>query len=252
MDKKEAISIITNCAKEYEKRLKNSNIMFVFENKKAKTIEESINYIETIYYPYSFLHLTGVEYKNENSGAVDFYNNALRGRISEKNIEINSSFLVGLKLSILHNLIDIDKSVKFIGNYNDVTKDKLYTEKVVGNISYCFGFVKDKKTNSFYVPNTTLKENIKNITDDTCNIIAILKKKRAEEFYSTITYLKNNIDLNCLLRNNSLANLIDFEHLEFSNKEDERNTEKVDKFRNELINIVYGNKEETEGEEPEE
>ena len=243
MNKKETIKIITNCVKEYEKQLKDNNIMFIFENKKSKTIEKSINFIETIYYPYNFLHLTGVEYKKENSGAVDFYNNALNGRISEKDINIISPFLVGLKLSILHNLINIDKSVKFIGDYNNITKNKLYTEKVVGNVAYCYGFVKDKNTNYFYFPNTTLKENIKNITNDTCNIIAILKKNRTKDFYSTITYLKNSIDLNSLLRNNDLANLIDFEHLEFANKEDIKNTEKVANFRNELIDIVYNKKE---------
>lgn len=245
MNKRETLKILHNCVMLYDTNLKNNNIMFVIENKKSPTIKESISFIETIYYPHNFLHLTGLKYQPQDKNivskyqiATDFYKKLIQQKLPLSSIEYINPFTTELKLGILHHLGNIDKSAKFLGNYNNNIKDKLYTEKVVGNVSYCFGFVKDSASNYFYVPNSTIKENIKNITDDTCNIIAILKKEKSKEFYSSITYLKNNIDLNCLLRNDNLANLIDFEHIEFANNDDVKNVVKVNGFKQELIDIV--------------
>ena len=44
--------------------------------------------------------------------------------------------------------------------------------------------------------------------------------------------------MNCLLRNDNLANLIDFEHIEFANNDDVKNVVKVNGFKQELIDIV--------------
>ena len=238
MDKIKILNILHKCVNLYDKNLKNYNIMFVLENRKSLTIKEKINYIETIFYPHNFLHLTGIEYipkdKSMNTKykiAVDFYNKLLQQKLPIDSIGSNNQFTTELKLEILHNLVNIDKSAKFIGNYNNVIKDKLYTEKVVGNVSYCFGFVRESKTNYYYLPNSTIKENIKNITDDTCNILIILKKEKSKKLYSSITYLKNGIDLNCLSKNDGLSNLIDFVHIEYANKEDIKNSAKVEEYR---------------------
>ena len=175
--------------------------------------------------------------------------------INVRGYSIKNKFTTKLKLEILYQLNTIDKSAKFLGNYNNVTKNQLCTEKVVGNISYCFGFVKDSRTDRFYLPNTTVKENIKNITDDTCNILAILKKERTDKLYKTITYLKNGIDLNCFLRNDCVADKIDFENIEYSNKEDLNKTKLIEKFKNYLFNEEYfyniNNNEESSDEEEE-
>ncbi len=242
MDRKEALSIVYNCAKIYSKNLQDYNIMFVIENKKSAASNTSIEFIETIYYSHNFLHLTGMEYNSKNRSikskyqlATEFYYNLLNGKVSYKDINYKNPFTTQLKLDILNQLGNIEKSAKFLGNYNNTIKDMLYTEKVVGNISYCFGFVRDSRTKYFYLPNTTIKENIKNITDDTCNIVAILKKEKSKHFYSRITYIKNGIDLNCLTLNKNLINLIDFGHLEFGNKNDIKNTERVNLFREKLI-----------------
>lgn len=245
MDKKEALQILYKCARSYEKNLKGYNVLIIFEDKRSLTIEKSINFIETIYYPHNFLHLTGIDYKPKNYEnmskyqlAMSFYNRLLNRTLSYKDIEFKNPYTTKLKLEILHQLVRIDKSAKFIGKYNNAIQDKLYTEKVVGNVSYCFGFVKDSKNKYFYLPNSTIKEKIKSITYNTSNIIAIFKKPRNERYYANITYLKNDIDLNCLLRNNTLANRIDFEHIRFDNSDNIKNTDKVNRFRLELREIV--------------
>ena len=67
-------------------------------------------------------------------------------KISYKKISFKNPITTELKLEILHNLCSIDKTAKFIGNYNDSIKGNLYTDKVIGNISYCFGLIKEKNT----------------------------------------------------------------------------------------------------------
>ena len=83
--------------------------------------------------------------KNNLKTAKSFYSNLLKGKISYKNINYKNPITTEFKLEVLHNLCVIDKTAKFIGDYNNSIKDSLYTEKVIGNISYCFGLVKDKK-----------------------------------------------------------------------------------------------------------
>ena len=130
----------------------------------------------------------------------------------------------------MYNLCAIDKTAKFTGTYNNSIKDNLYTEKVIGNIRYCFGLVKDKKTN-YYLPNSAIQEDIRNITNNMCNIVAILKKEKDEKFYSNITYIKNNFDLNNLFSNEKISELINFNNLKYNNEKDLKNYNKVEKFR---------------------
>lgn len=230
MDKKQALSVIYDCAKKYDKNLKNDNIMFIIENKKGK---KKLSFIQTIYYAYNFLHLTGINYdSNKNlKTAKNFYSNLLKGKISYKKISFKNPITTELKLEILHNLCSIDKTAKFIGNYSDSIKDNLYTEKVIGNISYCFGLIKDKNT-EYYLPNSAIKDNIRNITNDFSNIVAILKKEKNKKQYSNITYIKNNFDLNNLTNNTELRKLIDFSKIKYINKQDVKNYNKVEEFRN--------------------
>lgn len=229
MDKKRALSVIYNCAKKYDENLKNQNIMFIIENRKFK---EKISFIETIFYIHNFLHLTGIDYNSRKNlkTAKSFYSNLLKGKISYKNINYKNPITTEFKLEILYNLCAIDKTAKFTGTYNNSIKDNLYTEKVIGNIRYCFGLVKDKKTN-YYMPNSAIQEDIRNITNNMCNIVAILKKEKDEKFYSNITYIKNNFDLNNLFSNEKISELINFNNLKYNNEKDLKNYNKVEKFR---------------------
>jgi len=165
MKKDEIIKCAIQNAKKYRDNLENNNIMFIYENKGSKQLE----YIETEYKPYNYLHLTGLDYKiksNESKyqKAMEFYKLATIGKLNIKNITIKKSEIIDLKMKALNSLMSIDKSAKMIGKYNNTIKDALYTEKVSGTIHYCLGFVKsrDKK---YYIPNTTLSQNILDITD---------------------------------------------------------------------------------------
>jgi len=234
MERKRALSIIYECAKNYDSNLRDNNVIFVIEKNKSFKSKNSIDFVETIYYIQNFFHLTGIDYENKNKSykfAKYFYSNLLRGKISYKEIKYKNPITTKLKLEILNNLCCIDKTAKLIGDYNNITKNNLYTEKIVGNINYCFGLIKDTKT-KYYIPNSAIKDNIKNITDDISNVVTILKKHKKEKFYSKITYIKKGFNLNNLYQNSELISLIDLKNLSYDNFNDIRNTNKVNEFKN--------------------
>lgn len=98
-----------------------------------------------------------------------------------------------------------------IGNFagNGVV---LHTDKLVGNINACIGFVKNKESN-IYIPNTALKEDIRNITKDRKNVIMVVRKNTNEKLYSNVTYLKPSYEIYNILNTQSVKNKIDVNNI---------------------------------------
>jgi hypothetical protein len=103
-----------------------------------------------------------------------------------------------LKLEILPHLMEIYKNARMVGDY-DNTRAYLYTEKIVGGVTANLGFVKDKNypESGFYVPNTTIKDDIRSITlKPVQRILAIWLKKASDSKYPLLTYFARGISLN--------------------------------------------------------
>lgn len=181
MDKKEAIKIISDCAKIYNKKLKNKNLLFVFGNPKKPMC------IETSFYSHNFLHLTGVECQIKST---DFFKRTLKGQLNISQFELNNTS--ELKLRILHNLMNIERTARIVGDFSD-NKVFLTTDKLVGNIKCCLGFVKDKNLNNYFVPNTALNTDIRDISKKQARLLLVMKKNTNDKFYSEITHLAKEI-----------------------------------------------------------
>lgn len=184
---KQIVKVICECAKMYDTNLKGKNLMFIFENRQTKKIE----FIETQFLSSNFKHLTGVEYKDKKT-STEFFQLCLKNKLSYKKIIQKQNGTTRLKLEILPQLVKIGKNAKIVADY-DNSKVNLYTEKLIGNIRCCIGFV---KKGQYYLPNTIMKQDIRQITKgSTWAIIAILEKTRKESKYSKITYNKNNVNI---------------------------------------------------------
>jgi hypothetical protein len=178
---------IIKFAKEYQKNLENRNVMFVFMNR-----DNSINLMETVNHPRNYLHLTGVDIKKENvSGAVDFYNLAVKGKLETSHFIIRDRKNVENKLEAFKQTMAIHKTGKEIGDFYG-TGGKLHTDKLSGNVFACLGYSLD---DTMYVPNTNLKENVRFFTAKPCPILVTLRKDIAEEKYTEITHIKKGLDL---------------------------------------------------------
>ena len=96
----------------------------------------------------------------------------------------------------------IQTCAKMVGIY-DYTKSVLYTEKIAGNVYACIGFIKE---NNYYIPNTALREDIRDISiRPQKRVLAIFKKNIHEKFYCiTPCYLIKKIDILCLISSGDL------------------------------------------------
>ena len=200
MEKKEILKIIEECAIKYKNNLVNQNLLFVYYNK------NKIEYIETKFLASNFLHLTGLTYtRSKNNNAIKFFQDILDKKVSLKNIKIKNEAIVKLKLNILKIILDISYSAKMIGTFDAMSKNLLITDKIVGTNQYSMGFI---KIGNYYIPNTVLKEDIRNITEKTNRIIAILNKTIKEKQYTNITFLERKTKLWQIMKNEELKSKI--------------------------------------------
>ena len=184
MDKKQAIRVITDCAKIYDEELCGQNVLFLFGSASAPVCAEAK------FNRQHFLHLTGV-IKTQRITAQQFYNRALTGHLGENVFSIPSDGTVELKLSVLPGLCRIHKTARMIGDYNN-SKSLLVTEKLVGGTNACVGFIRE---DAFYIPNTALREDIRDITISPWQrIIATFRKPQKALQYTELCYIAKGIE----------------------------------------------------------
>lgn len=184
MNKSSALQIIIQCAQEFDVYLKNKNLLFLMSDKGDK-----LYFFEGVFLSKHFKHLTGVK---TSLGSNDFYRASLNGKLSETDFDLPKT--AELKLQVLSQAMNIEKTAKMCGEFNNSGFD-LFTQKLVGNIQLCVGMVQDEKT-QYYVPNTLLKADIRNKTfPPISKIICVLKKEIKDTFYNQICSIGKNISL---------------------------------------------------------
>ena len=96
-----------------------------------------------------------------------------------------------------------------IYNKNNLTNVLLSTEKLIGNTNYCMGF-KNIDNSLYYVPNTVLKEDIRNITISTNRVLCILKKHQKNKVYEEICYTAKGVNIREIQYIKEIQNKISF------------------------------------------
>ena len=129
------------------------------------------------------MHLTGLIY---DGSAADFYRQCLAGHLSPSKLAFKPDGTTRMKLQILPQIVQIHLRANMIGSYNE-TKPLLYTDQLVGNPFGCLGFIIE---NGVLKPNTALKDDIRNLTNDTKRILAVFRNK-----YNEICRLAKGISL---------------------------------------------------------
>ena len=185
MDKDTAIRTIVSCAKQYDTNLRNKNLLFLFANN-----DNSVSYFEALFLRRNYMHLTGIEPVSNNMRATDFYDICLRGQLSPEHFDLCGDGSSELKLSVLSKIMNIHKTAKMVGDFS-MTKSQLFTEKIVGTITACLGFVREK---DYYLPNTVLREDIRDVTiSPQKRILSILTKRINDDEYSEMSYIAKDI-----------------------------------------------------------
>ncbi|MCD7822486.1 MAG: PBECR4 domain-containing protein [Oscillospiraceae bacterium] len=191
--KKNAIDIVVSCAEKYQDELNNRNLLFVCMDK-----HKQLSYIEVTFHDYSYMHMTGLRPAKDNRSdsmsfsAAEFYERCLAHRLSPDDFEFSDKGTTTMKLDILPYIINKSLMANMVGDFSSM-RPKLYTEKLAGGTKACVGFVKDEESGE-YIPNTVLKEDIRNNVSDYVRVIVTYRKKISEEKYSEIVYFARKAD----------------------------------------------------------
>lgn len=194
--KEEAVAIAVQCAEQYHSELEGKNLLFICCNKHKKIFS-----IELSFYGNNYMHLTGLKPKKTADGksevaqdlfANDFYQKCLDHKLSPADFDFSDDGTTHMKLAVLPGIICKNLHASIIGDYNS-SKPRLYTEKIVGGIHACMGFIFDSEI-SEYVPNTVIKEDIRDLTANEVRVIAVYRKPARAEQYEEITYKAKKVD----------------------------------------------------------
>lgn len=185
----QVLKIILESAKLYRDNLADKNLIIISYNANTKLY----NYIETVFLERNFLHMTGVQIRPEKAGkpynpdiggAMKFYELCLLNELKLGDFKQAVDGTTPLKMNVLPQLMKLTGNL--MGDFN-FTKNRLVTEKLVGNQRGCMGFVKE---NNYYIPNTVIQDDIRDITYKTNSVVCILIKEKASDKYTHVKYMK--------------------------------------------------------------
>jgi hypothetical protein len=192
VDKQGALKIIIKCAEEYHSNLEGKNLLFIFGGK------ERCNSFEAAFPAQNFHHLTGV--RTLILSSAEFYRACLEHRLSLDYFSFAEDGTTPLKLEVLPALMRLCRTVKMVGKYNN-SRVYLYTEKLVGNVFASIGFIRDEHNpnSRFYVPNTAIKGDIRQIAvKPVWRMLAVLLKDAASPHYSFLAYAAKGVSLDSI------------------------------------------------------
>ena len=187
MTNKKALNIVHYCANEYKRNLAQKCLLFV--TKRDNTV-----FFEVVFLPQNFKHLTGIFSK---LSGLDFYNLAVKNRLSPRDIALADDGTTDLKLDVLPQLVRIHTTARMVGAY-DQSKSLLVTDKVAGTVTAAMGFI---QTKGMYLPNTALKKDVREVTQFATRyrVVAIFSRHRHTKMYVNLTYIAKGLVLEDLL-----------------------------------------------------
>ena len=188
MKKEEALKILFKSAQLYKENLVNNNLLFICMDKHKRTSSLTIQFATT-----GFLHLTGVKFNDRKSmSSGEFFDKCLKRRLSLDEFELAKDGTTEKKLQILPLLFSKNLSATIVGDFSARTP-VLVTDKLVGGVKGCIGFVYEQTT-GFYAPNTVLNLDIRTYISNQLRIIATYRKKKTDSGYEEIVYAAKKID----------------------------------------------------------
>lgn len=207
ISKDDAISIVTKCAVTYREELDGKTLLIVGSDKHHK-----LSFFEVSFYGNNYLHLTGLKANGTKAQlhANKFYKKCLSHKLSANDFSFSADGTSKMKLEILPSIICGNLGATIIGDFNS-SSPKLYTEKIVGNVRACMGFVYDAKLGKM-VPNTAIKEDARNLVKSSwARVVATFRKDTTSDHYEEIVYKAKKVDLKDLCFPNEYRYLLDIE-----------------------------------------
>lgn len=186
-DKSMYLRRIIEAANLYKTNLLHNNMLVIYRGQ-----ENQYFHIEVLFEERHFLHLTGVETVN-GKDSVYFYNRCIDNMLSVDDFNVKDTWTTTKKMKVIKPLMSIYKNARTVGDFKGVGGTLLQTEKLMGRESGCMGFAFDPK-DKYYVPNTLLKEDIRDKIDKSHQLMAVYMKSKEDEKYNRLCYVAKSLD----------------------------------------------------------
>ena len=199
-DKKTALQIIVNAAKEYELKLNNKHFLIVYQEE-SETKNVCVGFRDM-----NFLHMTGVKTR---LAAQQFYSACLDGKLSENDFEIDDKGKVQQKLMVLPCLSELLYNNCMIGNFINsgiYIRADYFVGKTKAVLSVGFRIGK-----SIDFPVSLYNEDARKLSQPTNKVLAIFVKDYHQQSYRECTYLSKGQKFNKLPLSEDAKKLIQME-----------------------------------------
>ncbi|MDD7218622.1 MAG: PBECR4 domain-containing protein [Clostridia bacterium] len=183
-DKKKALEIIVEAAKQYDKWLKSNHFLIFYQKGKEQ------DFVEVGFRDLNFLHLTGIKTK---LSAQRFFSLCIDGKLSEKDFDLDTEGKAQQKLMVLpflHELLYHNCMIGDFINSGVLIKSDYFVGDTKAVLSV--GFRSGKTVD---MPVTLYKENVKKLIKPVCKVLAIFKKPYNQQTYTECTYCSKGINL---------------------------------------------------------
>ena len=180
-DKKAALKIMVEAAKNYEEKLNDKHFLIVYrEGNDTKTV--SVGFRDM-----NFLHMTGVKTR---LSAQQFYSACLESKLSEHDFEIDNKGKVQQKLMVLPYLSELLYHHCMIGDFIN-SGICIRADYFVGDTRAVLsvGFRTGKRTD---FPVTLYNEDVRKLSQPTNKVLAIFSRYYRNQHYDNCTYLAKN------------------------------------------------------------
>ena len=183
-DKKKALEIIVEAAKQYDKWLKSNHFLIFYQKGKEQ------DFVEVGFRDLNFLHLTGIKTK---LSAQRFFSLCIDGKLSEKDFDLDTEGKAQQKLMVLPFLHELLYHNCMIGDFIN-SGVLIQSDYFVGDTKAVLsvGFRSGKTVD---MPVTLYKENVKKLIKPVCKVLAIFKKPYNQQTYTECTYCSKGINL---------------------------------------------------------
>ena len=180
-DRKAALKIMIEAAKQYEEKLNDKHFLIVYrEGKYIKTVDVGFRDM-------NFLHMTGVKTR---LSAQQFYAACLESKLSEYDFEIDNKGKVQQKLMVLPYLAELLYHHCMIGDFIN-SGICIRADYFVGDTRAVLsvGFRIGKRTD---FPVTLYNEDVRKLSQPTNKVLAIFSRYYRNQHYDNCTYLAKN------------------------------------------------------------
>ena len=174
MKKAKLLPFLFQAAQDYREVLLGRQFLFI--GQKAKDGPYPV--LECLFRKENFMHLTGCQIA-EGLSAKNFFDLCIRKRLGFEMFTYQPDAF--LKKEVFSSVFALPYTARMMGDSGG-GGNRLFTEKVAGNVCGCMGFAHDSQLHT-YAPNTVLKQDVRNMVVKPVKILVVYEKGIGTELY---------------------------------------------------------------------